>query len=261
MTARFVFYAISVAVALLTCSYSKVKADSISIVKENPYLQYQIIKTIVSPKLNGKYHIGRPPVNLATCGDMEQSIGIYGEDKFTYSLARIAAYYYMWKRKLAALGYPAEIINPKLEKMERNLLDHIVKHGPDEFYPALRKIAVSLVETLNAARRDYGMHAMPVEYMDECGGGGTSIIFKIPDGAHLFISSEFYVELCRKQGYRPFNRVECNRWSEVSDSDEQLLAGIYHYIGEWPDGTVRTERIDIDKLSRKIRATIFYLKK
>jgi len=243
---------------IVSLSDSLAQSDSRSLIKSNMLSQYAIIKNLIDPRRTGVHLTGREPQNLGTCGDMESLyFGIHSqEDVTTTALVRIAGHYYKWEHELPLLGYSLGIVSPLIDEVERRLLAHVVAKGGDNFQNKLRPEAGQLAKQLNAVKSRQNLRAKTVYFTDECGGGGRAFAFKIPKQAHLFLISEFFIELCKKQGFDPYDRRKCNHWSEIPEGADWEMAGTYTYTAEWEDGTTRTARINFDKmLGREFRVS------
>ena len=91
--------------------------------------------------------------------------------------------------------------------------------------------------------------------MDECGGGGSMITFKIPAEARMFLIPPLYIKYCQNQGIDPSDRVACDHYREVIDGSEEMLAGLYTYVAIWSDGYTRTGQFELERNSRGIQST------
>jgi hypothetical protein len=258
---------------------SQAKPNSQEAVAKDRLGQYALIKKMIDPRRTGVYPSGREPENLGTCGDMELELGLLDaeypderpgsvattrahnarrarsglNDATTYALVRIAGHYYKWDHELPKLGYPRQLVLPLIDEVEQKLLSQVVSKGGEDFQETISREANLLAKRLNAAARERHLRAPKVFFGDECGGGGILTEFKVPEGAHLFYTSDFLVRLCREQGYDPSDRSSCNRWEEVFDGSHLMLAGYYYYIAVWRDGDKEPTRFKAEALNGVFR--------
>ena len=71
------------------------------------------------------------------------------------------------------------------------------------------------------------LKAAKVEFIEECGGGGSMITFKIPAEARMFLIPPLYIKYCQNQGIDPSDRVACDHYREVIDGSEEMLAALH----------------------------------
>lgn len=240
-------------------------------VAKDPRGQYAIIKKLIDPRLTGKYPTGRERDNLGTCGDMELELGILpatlkpagknalnkvassAADARTEALVHLAGLFYKWEHELPKLGYPREISLPLIIEVERRLLDHVVAKGGDDFQDTLDREGTRLARRLNATAAQRHLRTTKVFFEDACGGGGMLTRFRIPKGVHFFLTSDFYVRLCKAQERDPLDLSTCTYWEELSDGQQKMLAGYYHCVAEWPNGEKRTARFNAESANGVFR--------
>jgi hypothetical protein len=181
---------------------------------------------------------------------MELILGLDPEGNAeTDALMRIAGYQYTWVTELPEFGYPPEVVGPLVRDAETKLLAYVVSHRgydslTDGFYSALQSQADALAAKLSEYKSKQNLNAAKAEFMDECGGGGTLITFKIPKEAKMFIIPPLYMKYCQNQGIDPSDRSACDRYREIFDGAHQMLSGLYYYVAEWPDGHTRKGQFD-----------------
>jgi len=224
--------------------------------------QYAVLKNMIDPRQSGKVPHGRESQNLGTCGDMELELGLtYDTDATTVALVRIAGHYFKWENELPKLGYPRQTVLPLIAAVEKKLLAHVVLKGGDEFQDALSREAIVLARQLNSANAKLNPRAKKVYFLDECGGGGIVVEFKVPKDARLFYTSVFLANYCKTQGYDPSDRSACDQWIELFNGDNKMLAGYFNYVGEWPDGWKRAGRFNADQIRRTKSGAVFQLER
>src|SRR5215470_199658 len=226
----------TVILAMGGLSHADAQSNSRTLVAMNQLAQYAIIKPVAENQVKAgirdyiQTRLPResPPVNLHGCGTLELDMGLRHND-LTDALARVAAHHYWWNQLLLSAGYPREIVTSLTDEIEGRLIKGVIsKSNVNEKFVAnaLSLEANGLIKQLRLLKAKQHWRAKDVIY-DECGGPGIFIEFKVPNGVRLFIASDFYVDLCRKQGLPPFDRLKCNHWVEVHNRAQEQLAGIY----------------------------------
>ena len=177
---------------------------------------------------------------------MELELGLDPDgDSTTYSLTRIAGYYHMWTAELPQYGYPSGVVVPLIKEVEKELLESVVDNKARELkYEVFLEEASKLANALNQTKSKLGLKTADVEFFDDCGGGGVLTVFKMSTGARMFMLPTFFIRLCQVQGIDHSDRSKCNHYKEVFDGGELMLAGIYTYVAEWPDGHTKTGQFD-----------------
>jgi hypothetical protein len=243
--------ATSILLLLGAMADAKAQSSSSAQVALNPLGQYQSIKALVAQHLHNVDYGSRSEgeqYNLASCGDMELVLGLGpdGNDGKTDALMRIAGYQHTWVTELPEFGYPKEVVIPLVRAAEKSLLEYAVSHGDDGegFYNKIHSEANVIATKLGEFKSKHNQNAANVEFMDECGGGGNLIKFKIPKDAHMFIIPSLYIQYCKNQGIDPADRTACDRYRELFDGKEEMLSGVYDYVAEWSDGYTRKGKFD-----------------
>ena len=226
--------------------------------------QYEVIKALINPSDGTFDYEARSEgtnYNLHSCGDMETDLGLDPEGDFaTDSLTRIAGYYHMWTNHLPKIGYPSEAVETSVREVEKKLLASVINNNEHQLdYEYLILQMNSLATELNTIRSNRKLQAPPLEVMDECGGGRIQVNFKTPTGVKMFMLPSFFARLCEKQGIDPYDRSACNQYWEIIDGMEAQLSGVYTYIAEWPDGTVKTGQFDAWSLPEQGQIKFFKL--
>lgn len=164
-----------------------------------------------------------------------------------YDLSDAALVVVMWTNDFRRLGYPEEIWRPIVEAYENSeLVWASSQDGPNDPYGTASD---QLVATLNHYRHRFNPSLPRAIHDDGCGAGdeGVKISTDPKDGRAFFIPVFFY-KLCQAQKIDPNDTSRCDRWFEAMDGHLTYLAGAYHYLIRWSDGTVREGLLNFDKV-------------
>jgi hypothetical protein len=180
--------------------------------------------------------------DLIHCGSAEFVVDAF-DDSLEAGLRSIAHWVIYWRRSLGSIGYPDEIWQPIVAKLEEDALAELpaaVAREPDNadygYVIANYEWLPQLVDALNAYRL-HGAPELPETVADgACGDGEVYVKYElVPKEGSLYVLSEFRFHHCRAKGLEPFDRVACDRWHLADSSELLFIAGQYRYLVEWSD--------------------------
>jgi hypothetical protein len=169
-----------------------------------------------------------------------------GDDP-VYDLSDTALVVVTWTNDLRRLGYPERIWRPLVDAYENSELAGLSsQNGPDDPYGTASD---QLVAILNHYRHQFSP-SLPRATRDEgCGAGDEGVMISTdPKDGRAFFIPVFFYKLCQAQKIDPNDTSRCDRWFEAMDGRLAYLAGAYHYLIRWSDGTVREGLLNFDKV-------------
>ena len=144
------------------------------------------------------------------------------------------------RRSLRLIGYSAAVIDqPLADYADAVARDPAPDHG-DEPY-------ARLAAALDSNRAALQPNLPPILAQGGCGAAETPIIVRSrPAGGHVWLITKFAFDLCRARRMDAWDRIACDRWSEIGPDRPVQLSGNYVYQVEWPGGrrTRGNRRID-----------------
>jgi len=146
-----------------------------------------------------------------------------------------------FRRELNSFGKLREF-EAELNRYESMVLDQILTIGPGDYLPDYESESYRLVLQIIAQLEGSKVGGVSWGVGGECGDGEIEVpISSEPQGARVWLISEFDYELCLAVGKNPDDRDACN-WKEETGRDVILVAGTYRIYASWPDGSTSSGR-------------------
>jgi len=217
-------------------------------VRENPSLQYVLIKSVATQVI-GVIDARALPLEpegynlLKYCwtsanvlGDWSEHAGLTGE-----MVAR-ALETYSWARDLGRAGYPTAAVAEVIGRYEATLIGA-------GFTEAARDHALdALVGTLEEIRRG-APGAAKIFKADRCDRESRSLALNhktAPEGGRTRFVPYVLHRVCIAQQLDPDDPVRCDYWKTAKAEGPMSFAGPMVYSVRWPDGTMATGQFDAD---------------
>ena len=214
--------------------------SSTSLVHNNIYSSYKIIKALIRPTVTARSSLyltdDRKGLYLYYCGSLVDD-GIVapidtGKSDITSSLMDIAFEVILYEDSLSSVGYPQAVWGPFLQQFETEALAHPSAIHDFKLEP--------LASALNMYRISHNTKLPKASAQTPgCGAGGVAASFQTdpPKGRVLLIPTLYY-KFCRIQGLNPDQEDSCNYWHEVHKGQQPDVSGDYMVKLIWPNHTV-----------------------
>ncbi|MDP1966291.1 MAG: hypothetical protein Q8K93_29325 [Reyranella sp.] len=217
-------------------------------VRDNPSLQYVLIKSVVAQVI-GVIDARALPLEpegynlLKYCwtsanvlGDWSEHAGLTGE-----MVAR-ALETHSWTRDLGRAGYPPAAVAEVIGRYEAALI-------AAGFTTAARDHALgALVGALEEIRRS-APGATKIFKVDRCSRQTRSLVLNhktAPEGGRARFIPYVLHQVCSAQQLAPDDPVRCDYWRNAKAEGPMSFAGPMVYSVRWPDGTVANGQFDPD---------------
>lgn len=144
------------------------------------------------------------------------------------------------RRSLRLIGYSPAVIDGPLAEYASEAVRATDADSGQEGY-------ARLAAALDRKRATLQPDLPPIRAEGGCGAAETPIIVKSrPTGGRVWLITKFAFDLCRARRLDAWDRIACDRWSEVGPDRAVQLSGNYVYQAEWPGGRRArgTRRID-----------------
>lgn len=169
------------------------------------------------------------------------------ERELTKPLASVANDFTFLEGVLAP--FPRRIWEPLVRALEAKEVAGVIRDGDidDGYFTRREAFMRQLASRLNRERKSN--RSLPRLFVEGgCGAGEIGVqIATEPAGAQVLFIPTFFYELCRAQNLQPDDPWgSCSeRWREAVDGTITRVAGDYHYVARWSDGTTRRGRLRI----------------
>lgn len=193
-------------------------------------------------------------MSLDTCqvleGSADGTSGIFLERAFW-----TAMYYHYVAEILSVAGYPEEVWRAALEQVVTGrfaVLNAQLQQGGDlidenSIRSPILVFERRLISKLDAYRmRNNPSLPEPAPFQELCGGDFVADVAleTEPAGGFVRLVREFYFDLCRVIGIRPYSD-DCDAWMSVGVRQE-FPVGIYRYIASWAGEHTECGRVNLD---------------
>ncbi|MEI7873972.1 MAG: hypothetical protein WCK95_17710 [Alphaproteobacteria bacterium] len=235
-------------VAQPTVAQPTVAQSSSERVRDNPSLQYVLIKSVAAQVIGvvdaRALSVEPEGYNLLkycwksanVLGDWSEHAGLTGE------MVVRALETYSWARDLGRAGYPAAGVAEAVGRYEAAL----VAAG---FTEAARERALdALVGTLEEIRRG-APGAAKIFKVNRCGREIRSLALNhktAPEAGRVRFIPYVLHRICGAQQLDPDDPVRCDYWKAAKADGPMSFAGPMVYSVRWPDGSVATGEFDPD---------------
>ncbi len=222
---------------------SCIAQTSTSLIRTDPRGQYQAVKTAMQA-LYDRYEKNTRFMN-SICNDIGDHLGHPEEfwaknDGRLVAIADLAYRVVYLRNDLSRLGYPAIVWREILSHYENDVLNQLDHSISDKKLLELKTLFFHQLSDALANYRDSHPDIGKEDLGGECGDGDIEAkIVTQPRASQVLFTPSFYYELCKAQNIDPENTARCNRWREAIDGKVEYVAGDYHYIAKWSDGTTR----------------------
>ena len=134
------------------------------------------------------------------------------------------------RRSLRLVGYSPAVIEVPLADYAR---DAARADDPDRRQEGYARLATALDRKRAMLHPDLP----PVRAEGGCGAAEVPIIVQSrPAGGRVWLITKFAFDLCNARRLNAWDRIACDRWSEVGADRPVQLSGSYVYQAEWPGG-------------------------
>ena len=217
-------------------------------VRDNPSLQYVLIKSVVGQAI-GVVDARALPVEpegynlLKYCWAPANVLGDWSEHAgLTGAMATRALETHSWARDLVRAGYPAAAVGELIGHYEAALVaagftEAARERALDALIGSLvelRRTATGAAKVFKANRCDREIRSMALNHKTAPEGGRARFI---PYVLH---------QICRAQQLNADDPVRCDYWMNAKADGPMSFAGEMVYSVRWSDGTVATGRFNPD---------------
>jgi hypothetical protein len=218
-------------------------------VRENPGVQYLLMKTVVAKSI-GIQKTRALPVEaggynlLKYCWSPENVLGAWGENSgLTGEMVVRALETLSWSRDLARAGYPEAQVAEVIGRYEADLI-------AAGFAEAARTRALEALRTelQNLQLRTPGTSDIVARL--RCNRQPSSFELNVatsPEGAHARFMPHVLHQFCLAQQIDPADAVQCDYWQSAKAEGPMSFAGETAYSVTWPDNVVTTGRFNPDE--------------
>ena len=218
-------------------------------VRENPGVQYLLMKTVVAKSI-GIQKTRALPVEvggynlLKYCWSPENVLGAWGENSgLTGEMVVRALETLSWSRDLARAGYPEAQVAEVIGRYEADLI-------AAGFAEAARTRALEALRTelQNLQLRTPGTSDIVARL--RCNRQPSSFELNVatsPERAHVRFMPHVLHQFCLAQQIDPADAVRCDYWQSAKAEGPMSFAGETAYSVTWPDNVVTTGRFNPDE--------------
>lgn len=218
-------------------------------VRENPGVQYLLMKTVVAKSI-GIQKTRALPVEaggynlLKYCWSPENVLGAWGENSgLTGEMVVRALETLSWSRDLARAGYPEAQVAEVIGRYEADLI-------AAGFAEAARTRALEALRTelQNLQLRTPGTSDIVARL--RCNRQPSSFELNVatsPERAHARFMPHVLHQFCLAQQIDPADAVRCDYWQSAKAEGPMSFAGETAYSVTWPDNVVTTGRFNPDE--------------
>lgn len=245
---------------------SKSESEFVALEQANKsYLQLPALgstQTLLEEQVSDQWGFERTTQSLDTCMTASHWHGFGENDDESLTtavdiLTRIEMYKYYFQR----IGIPKQVWESKVSRMRQVALAIFTGSYSEELKESASRqnptvnwkdtgMSIRILEAFaNTTVRIEMLKALE-EYSEEtnskyhflpkrggCGGPNPALILKTnPPNALVYIIPEFRHLLCKRNGYNPYDTIQCTGW-QLSQDGRMNLVGRWHYIATWPDGS------------------------
>lgn len=218
-------------------------------VRENPAVQYLLMKTVVA-KAIGIQKTRALPVEaggynlLKYCWSAENVLGAWGESSGLAGEMVVRALETLsWSRDLARAGYPEAQVADVIGRYEADLI-------AAGFTEAARTRALEALRTELESLQLRTPGTSEIVARLRCNRQPSSFGLNVatsPDGAHARFMPYVLHQFCLAQQIDPSDAVRCDYWQSAKKEGPMSFAGETAYTVTWPDNVVTTGRFNPDE--------------